>query len=358
MKPTKQALFQRQTTLAEIGEKGQQLLQNAKVLIIGCGGLGSPAAVYLAGSGVGAIHLVDFDTVSLSNLHRQVFYTLADVGKPKAAVLAKFIQQRAPFTEVTFSKEAVSKNNILALVAQFDVVLDGTDSLPVKYLINDACVLQNKPLVYGSLYKFDGYVATFNVAQDGGKRTANLRDAFPSMATDIPNCEEAGTMNAIVGIIALQQANEVVKIISQTGELLVDKIQIYNALQNSNFSLKIKNTFDKVAIKKIFDAENYLTNTCSFQEEDLLISAKTLKQNLTEYAIIKVTDNQQIKATFSNAIEMPYQAFKAANFTPNFQLKYVVVCNKGITSYTITKALKEKFPTLKVWSLTGGISNY
>jgi len=240
MKITKQHLFQRQTTLTEIGEKGQQFLQKAKVLVIGCGGLGSPVAVYLAASGIGEIHLVDFDTVSVSNLHRQVFYSVSDIGKYKATILSKFIQQRAPFTKVSFSNKAVSKSTILALVSQFDVVVDGTDSLPIKYLINDACVLQNKPLVYGSLYKFDGYVATFNVKQTNGSFSTNLRDAFPKIATNIPNCEEAGILNPIVGIIALQQVNEVLKLLTKTGELLTNKLLIFNSLRNSQFNLKLK----------------------------------------------------------------------------------------------------------------------
>lgn len=186
----KNQLFKRQITLSEIGEIGQQKLQNAKVLVVGCGGLGSPVAVYLASSGVGKIHLVDFDTVDSTNLHRQVFYSLEDVGKSKAAVLSAFIKKRAPFTEVSFTNYPITKENVFELIENVAIVVDGTDSLPTKYLLNDACVLKNKPLVYGSLYKFDGYVATFNVLQKDGNYSSNLRDAFPEMATDIPNCEE------------------------------------------------------------------------------------------------------------------------------------------------------------------------
>ncbi|MDC1237933.1 HesA/MoeB/ThiF family protein, partial [Polaribacter sp.] len=201
MKPTKNELFKRQLTLQEIGEVGQQKLQDASVLVVGCGGLGSPIAVYLAASGIGKLHLIDFDTVAVSNLHRQVFYSLEDIDKPKAAVLTTFIKKRAPFTEVSFTNKAITKENVFNLIDNVDIVVDGTDSLPTKYLLNDACVLRNKPLVYGSLYKFDGYVATFNVLQKDERYSANLRDVFPEIATDIPNCEEAGTLNAIVGVI-------------------------------------------------------------------------------------------------------------------------------------------------------------
>lgn len=243
MSLSKNTYFQRQTTLKEIGQEGQQLLQDAKVLVIGCGGLGSPIAIYLATSGVGKLHLVDFDQVSVSNLHRQVFYKVADVGQSKAMILSKEIEKRAPYTEVSYTDTAVAKDTIMELVADYDIIVDGTDSLPIKYLINDACVLSKKPLVYGSLYKFDGYVATFNVLNGDGDYTCNLRDAFPKIATDIPNCEEAGTMNPIVGIIALLQANEVIKLITRKGNLLVNQLLIYNVLNNSQFKMKLKKKF-------------------------------------------------------------------------------------------------------------------
>jgi adenylyltransferase/sulfurtransferase len=138
MEFNKDQYFQRQMALSEIGKEGQALLQKAKVLVIGCGGLGSPIAIYLATSGIGELHLVDFDTVAVSNLHRQVFFRVEDVELPKVEVLANEIKKRAPFTKVSYTNSAVDKNSIIALVSEFDVVVDGTDSLPVKYLINDA----------------------------------------------------------------------------------------------------------------------------------------------------------------------------------------------------------------------------
>ncbi|MFK8061406.1 MAG: ThiF family adenylyltransferase, partial [Polaribacter sp.] len=140
MKPTKNQLFKRQITLSEIGEVGQQKLQSASVLVVGCGGLGSPIAVYLAASGLGKIHLVDFDTVDITNLHRQVFYSLDDVNEPKAEVLSTFIKKRAPFTNVGFSNKPITKENVFELISDYDIIVDGTDSLPTKYLLNDACV--------------------------------------------------------------------------------------------------------------------------------------------------------------------------------------------------------------------------
>lgn len=355
----KETYFKRQTTLPEIGEAGQKLLQQAKVLVIGCGGLGSPVAVYLAASGVGELYLVDFDTVSVSNLHRQVFYKTRDIHRPKAKVLADEIKKRTPFTKVSFANKAVDKNSILKLISKFDLVVDATDSLPVKYLINDACVLAKKPLVYGSLYKFDGYAATFNVLDENGEFSCNLRDSFPKIATDIPNCEEAGTMNPIVGMIALLQTNEVIKLITKTGKLLTNQLLIYNALENSQFKMKLKKN-KSLDIKAIFENSDYIIETCAKQDPALLISASELKEKMDDATleIVSVLNNSEEYIPFKVHQKMPYNAFDVENFQPDFQKSYVIICKKGITSYEVTLKLKEKYPSLSVVSLSEGIINY
>lgn len=358
MKLDKNQLFKRQITLSEIGEVGQQKLHNASVLVVGCGGLGSPIAVYLASSGVGKIHLVDFDTVAISNLHRQVFYTLNDVEKPKAATLRKFIQERAPFTKVEFTNKAITKDNVSELIHSVDIIVDATDSLPTKYLLNDACVVKQKPLVYGSLYKFDGYVATFNLLQKDGSYSANLRDAFPEMATDIPNCEETGTLNAIVGLIATAQVNEVLKIITGIGKPLKNELLIYNSLQNTQFKMKLKSVFNKEKITKIFKVQSYADAACSNQNPDWQISPETLKSKLgdEDLEIIAVLNNLKLPFEVNQTIHI--NTFDAEKITVDFNKTYVMVCQRGLNSYRATERLKKKYPDLKVLNLTGGISNY
>lgn len=357
MKPTKNQLFKRQITLSEIGEVGQKKLQNASVLVVGCGGLGSAIAVYLASSGIGKIHLVDFDTVDISNLHRQVFYSLSDIGKPKAAVLASFIKERAPFTEVIFYNKAVTKNTVFDLISKVDVVVDGTDSLPTKFLLNDFCVLKNKPLVYGSLYKFVGYVASFNIPQQENFST-NLRDAFPIMTTDIPNCEVAGTLNAIVGIIATFQINEVLKIITEIGKPLQNELLIYNSLNNSQLKIKLTSNFTKEKIQKIFDSENYFDENCKVQNANWLISSAALKKKLSDENLEIIAVLQNLKLPFQVHQTIPIQEFEAHKMTVDFKKTYVIVCQKGLNSYKATSILKSNFPDLKVFSLAGGIENY
>lgn len=358
MKPTRSDLFKRQITLSEIGKEGQQKLQDAKVLVVGCGGLGSPIAVYLATSGIGEIHLVDFDTVDVTNLHRQVFYSLEDIGKPKAKVLSEFIKKRAPFTKVSFCNKAVTKATIFELIKNYDIIVDGTDSLPTKYLLNDACVLKDKPLVYGSLYKFDGYVATFNVLQEDGTRSANLRDAFPKMATDVSNCEEAGTLNAIVGLIATQQVNEVLKLILGIGKPLKNELLIYNSLNNSQLKMKLKSSFSKDEIQQIFEQETYFDASCEVQNTDWLITSSTLKDELYDVEIISVISNQDITYPFKIDKNIPLSELESADFHPHKNKKYVLVCMRGISSYKATKLLKQKHPEITFLSLVGGISNF
>jgi molybdopterin/thiamine biosynthesis adenylyltransferase/rhodanese-related sulfurtransferase len=326
--------------------------------VVGCGGLGSPIAVYLAASGIGKIHLVDFDTVAISNLHRQVFYTLEDVDKPKVEALTIFIKKRAPFTEVRFTNKAITKENVIDLIESIDVVVDGTDSLPTKYLLNDACVIANKPLVYGSLYKFDGYIATFNALQKDGSYSANLRDAFPEIATDIPNCEEAGTLNSIVGMIATQQVNEVLKLITGTGTLLINQLLIYNSLQNTQLKIKLKPIFLKEKITKIFKVQTYTDLICMAQNLDFQISATALKEKIKDGNLEIIAVLNDLKLPFNVQQTIHINDFDADKISIDKSKTYIMVCQKGLNSYKATVKLRNKYPDLEAFSLTGGISNY
>lgn len=362
-------LFKRQITLSEIGDSGQQKLQDTRVVVIGCGGLGTVAASYLAGSGVGSIHLVDFDRVAVTNLHRQLFYSIYDIDKPKIEILKDHIQRIAPFTSVTFTKAAAVKDTIFEILEKGDIILDCTDSLPVKYLINDACVLKDKILVYGSLFKYDGYVATFNVQGENGL-SANLRDAFPEISAQaVPNCAEAGTLNTIVGIIGLMQANEVLKLATGIGKPLINELLIYNSLENSQFKMKLKMSEDspverKKRFSEIFEKETYYDAGCEVQREDLLVSAGELKKWLVSAEdkkvlhIISVIEDLGAELPFEVAERIPFSKFDAQRIALRLDAHYVIVCNKGITSYTAALALKEKYQNINIYSLEKGIENY
>jgi adenylyltransferase/sulfurtransferase len=355
---SKKQLFKRQITLSEIGKVGQQKLQEASVLIVGCGGLGGVIGVSLAASGIGNIHLVDFDTIDISNLHRQFFYALDDVGKHKAEVLSEFIKKRAPFSEVTFNNDSITKENVFDIISEYDVIVDSTDSIPTKYLLNDACVLKNKPLVYGSLYKFDGYVSTFNILKKDGSYSSNLRDAFPEIISDIPNCEEAGTLNSIVTIIAAQQVNEVLKLVAEIGTPLTDELLIYNSLQNTQLKIKLTSNFLKDRIAKLYKVETYFNPACVSQNIDWLISAVELKKIIGDSNLQLIAVLPNLKVPFKVDQTISIEEFDVATFFVDKSKTYVMICQKGFTSYNVTKQLKEKYPTLNVLSLTGGISSY
>jgi molybdopterin/thiamine biosynthesis adenylyltransferase/rhodanese-related sulfurtransferase len=232
--------YARQTSLKELGEAGQEKLKKAKVLVIGAGGLGCPALMYLAGAGVGKLGVVDFDVVRLSNLHRQVLFSVNDFGNSKAERAGEVLKQINPDIEILVFNEKLTNSNTLSIFSDFDIILDGTDNFSSRYLINDACVLLNKTLVYGAISRFEGQIAVFNVSKTN-ERAVNYRDLFPLAPADkeVLNCAEAGVIGVIPGIIGTMMANETIKLITAIGEVLANKLLTYNALNNQFFDLEL-----------------------------------------------------------------------------------------------------------------------
>lgn len=210
--------------LPEIGIKGQEKLSSAKVLVIGAGGLGCPALLYLSAAGIGTIGVIDFDVVELHNLHRQILYSTDDVGKPKALIAAEKLKKQNPHSNILIFNEMLSETNAEKIISQFDIVVDGSDNFLTRYLVNDTCVKLNIPLVYGSILKFEGQVAVFNC-----KGSKNLRDIFPEPpnAEDVPNCDENGVLGTLPGIIATMMAQETLKLILGM-EVLKNQLLIFD----------------------------------------------------------------------------------------------------------------------------------
>lgn len=216
--------YNRQMILPEIGIKGQEKLSSAKVLVIGAGGLGCPALLYLSAAGIGTIGVIDFDVVELHNLHRQILYSTDDVGKPKALIAAEKLKKQNPHSNILIFNELLSETNAEKIISQFDIVVDGSDNFLTRYLVNDTCVKLNIPLVYGSILKFEGQVAVFNC-----KGSKNLRDVFPEPpnAEDVPNCDENGVLGTLPGIIATMMAQETLKLILGM-EVLKNQLLIFD----------------------------------------------------------------------------------------------------------------------------------
>lgn len=230
--------YNRHFVLPEIGEQGQQQLKNAKVLVVGAGGLGCPILQYLTAAGVGTIGIIDGDTVSTSNLQRQVLYTVADVGNPKVLVAQKRLEALNPFVKLQPFVEYLSKENAIHLFRQFDIVVDASDNFPTRYLINDASILTGKPLIFGSISKFEGQVTVFNY-QNGG----SYRCLYPQPPkTAASDGSALGVLGVLPGIIGCLQANEVIKIICGIGDVLSGKLLTYNVLSMQQLILKYKKT--------------------------------------------------------------------------------------------------------------------
>jgi molybdopterin/thiamine biosynthesis adenylyltransferase len=211
--------YERQILLKEFGVAAQEKLLHAKVLVVGAGGLGCPVLQYLAAAGVGTIGIVDDDVVALNNLHRQVLYNMNDIGLSKAEIAAEKLKALNNEINVVAYNKRFTNKNALEIINAFDVVVDGTDNFSSRYIINDACVLLNKPLIYGAISKFEGQVAVFNVKDEVNKRAINYRDLFPVPPKDdeVLNCADAGVLSVLPGIIGTMQANETIKLIIGIG---------------------------------------------------------------------------------------------------------------------------------------------
>lgn len=219
--------YNRQMMLPGIGEAGQEKIQQAKVLVIGAGGLGCPVLQYLAAAGIGTLGIVDFDIVELHNLHRQILYNDEQIGESKAVTAKKVLQKLNPGLNYNIYDRKLTGENAADLIRDFDMVIDGSDNFSTRYLVNDTCVLLNKPLVYGSILNFEGQMAVFN-----HKGSKNLRDLFPSPPDpkDVPNCSVNGVMGTLPGILGSMMAHETIKLITDLS-VLHNEMIVYDTLQ-------------------------------------------------------------------------------------------------------------------------------
>ena len=246
--------YARHIILPEVGLEGQKKLKAASVLCIGTGGLGSPLLVYLAAAGVGRIGIVDFDIVDHSNLQRQIIHGTSWVGKPKIESAKNRILEINPHCQVDLYETRLSAENALDILKPYDVVVDGTDNFPTRYLVNDACVLLNKPNVYGSIFRFEGQATVFNY-EDG----PNYRDLYPEPPPPglVPSCAEGGVLGVLPGIIGTIQATETVKIILGSGKTLNGRLLLYNALDMTFRELKLRPNPVRPVIEELIDYEQF-----------------------------------------------------------------------------------------------------
>lgn len=238
--------YQRQITLPEFGNQAQERLSNAKVLVIGAGGLGCPALQYLVAAGVGHIGIADFDTIQLSNLHRQILFGQNDIGKKKVIIAKERLTQLNPLVTIETYDLEWKQEQCIQFFPLYDIIIDATDNFASRYLINDACVLMAKPLVFGAVSKFEGQLAVFNSSKDA----CNYRDLFPvpPSNSEVANCATAGVIGVLPGVIGAMQATEVIKFITGIGKVLKNQLLHYNALNQSTYSIELTKNPDAIKL--------------------------------------------------------------------------------------------------------------
>ncbi|QTD37991.1 HesA/MoeB/ThiF family protein [Polaribacter batillariae] len=338
--------YNRHLILEEIGEEGQLKLKQAKVLVVGAGGLGCPVLQYLTAAGVGTIGIIDNDLVDKSNLQRQILYTIDDVGFSKAERAAKRLSKLNPNINFTIYKEKLSNKNAISLFNKYDVVIDGSDNFATRYLTNDASLLTNTPLIYGAIFKFEGQVSVFNF-----KGSATYRCLYPTPPNpaDSPNCSEIGVLGVLPGIIGSLQANEAIKLICGIGDLLTNKLLLFNALNMQQIVLNFKKdtTIKIVALEKNYD---FFCGIVPIKE----ISLEEVKKNSKKYNLLDVRVFSEREKFHIGGQHIPLADLPKRINEIHQNKDLVVYCKSGFRSKKAINLLKEKYPNLELINLKGG----
>jgi adenylyltransferase/sulfurtransferase len=246
--------YSRHLIIPDVAMTGQKRLKNAKVLVVGAGGLGSPALMYLAAAGVGTLGVVDFDIVDESNLQRQIIHGQSDIGSSKAESARASVREINPLITVNVHETRLDNDNVLDIFSQYDLILDGTDNFATRYLVNDACVILNKPYVWGSIYRFDGQVSVF-----WNEYGPNYRDLYPDPPPPgmVPSCAEGGVLGVLCASIGSVMVNEAIKLITGIGEPLVGRLLVFDALEMSWREIKVRKDPNTAEITELIDYESF-----------------------------------------------------------------------------------------------------
>ncbi len=339
--------YHRHEILDLIGSSGQEKLSASHIAIVGCGGLGTIAGAYLAGAGIGKITLIDGDKPDITNLHRQVFYDI-NSDWSKAEQLKQYLENLNPEIFIEAHREFISKKNISQLLIEVNLVLECTDDILTKYLVNDYCNLHKIPMVYGSLHKYDGYISVFkNQSEDD----IHLRDIFPNPDQDVPSCSEVGVINTIAGMIGILQANEAIKWLVGNNETLVGKLLIYNIINNEQTKLILKKNWQE-DIKLTWNKNRYsMTYNCDIPE----IEVEELFRDPENYQVISILNGKNHEPITDHTEHIQASEFNIYEWEPEDERKTVIYCNSGKVSLQLALQLKEEYPDHDILSLKGGI---
>ena len=363
------ARYNRHIIIPGFGEEGQKKLKAAKVLIIGSGGLGSPALLYLTAAGVGTIGIVDFDVVDDSNLQRQVIFDIREIGKPKVEAAKRRLEALNPHTRFILHNTHLNSGNALDIIKDYDVVADGTDNFPTRYLVNDATLILDKPNVYGSIFQFEGQVSVFNYVNSKGERGPNYRDLYPTPPPPglVPSCAEGGVLGVLPGIIGSLQALEVIKVITGIGEPLSGRFFTFDALNFENRTFNIKRRDDNPmngknpTIHELIDYEQFCGMRAVEEKPAKEITARDLydwQVKGKKFKLIDVREPSEYKIVQIGGTLIPLSTISEhADEIPK-DLDVVFLCKSGIRSLKAIKELEEKFAFNNLYNLKGGILAY
>ncbi len=354
LSPVEQNHYHRQLTLPELGSAGQQRLKDARVLVIGAGGLGCPALTYLAAAGSGTLGVVDFDRVEISNLHRQVLFTVEDVGRNKAEVAVERLVKLNPHIRLLAHPEGLTKDNALSIIKEYQIVVDGSDNFPTRYLVSDACVLLNKPLVFGSIYKFEGQVSVFNYRSGP---TYRCLYPTPPAEGEVPNCAEIGVIGVLPGIIGSLQAMETVKLITGLGEVLSGSLLVYDALRTSfqKYQFAVRPESRNITALQSDYGETCAVPTAGLEE----IGHEALElvmQELVPPLLVDVREPHEYLQFNLGGVNWPLSTIPQRIPELLARTSVVLCCQSGVRSRKAYEMLAPALPNHRFRQLKGGVA--
>lgn len=363
------ARYNRHIIIPGFGMEAQQKLKKAKVLVIGSGGLGSPVLLYLAAAGVGTIGIVDFDVVDDSNLQRQVLFGIDEIGKPKVEAARRRIEALNPYIRLHLYNTHLNSSNALGIFKDYDVIADGTDNFPTRYLVNDAAVLLGKPNVYASIFQFEGQVSVFNYTDSKGNTGPNYRDLYPTPPPPglVPSCAEGGVLGVLPGIIGSLQALEVIKVITGVGETLSGRFYIFDALNFENRTFNIRRREDNPingknpTITALIDYEQFCGMRAVEEKALKEITAKELydwQVKGEKFQLIDVREPHEYDIVNIGGELIPLATVSDNAGRIDTERKVVVHCKMGGRSAKAIRDLEEKFGFTNLYNLKGGILSY
>ena len=356
--PEERGRYARHLMLPELGVEGQERLKASSVLCVGAGGLGSSLLLYLAAAGVGRIGIVDGDVVELSNLQRQVIHGSSSIGVSKAQSAANRIAELNPLCRVEVHERMIDSSNALELIGDYDLVCDGSDNFPTRFLVNDACVLSRRPLVYGSVQRFDGQVSVFNATSD----SPNYRDLLPEPppAGAVPSCSEAGVMGVMPGLIGLLQATEAIKLITGLGRTLDGRLLVVDALTMRFRELTLRRDTDRPPIERLIDYRQFCQPTVPAMDSISVIELKALlESDASAVALVDVRNPAEAEvATIPGATLIPLAQIESGEALEQIRAlaadrRLLVHCKLGGRSARAVDLLMQQ--GIQATNVTGGI---